>query len=165
MGTLIATAREHRVGTAIGVFHPDTTEFARMWSTSTDAWDGQHAVHWAATNSGDARIQGYAGLALIDQERSQAELRAWVGNCDDHWSYAAEWCSALLQYAFHTLKLKRVYALQLARQPVAGHVLADIGMRRDGLLRKRIHRERPFEDMFCWTALQTEWAPTGQAPS
>jgi len=153
MGHLIAAERHPRAGTIIGIFQPDTTEFARMWSTSTDAWNGRHSVHWAAARYGDARLQGFVGLAHIDFERSQAELRAWVAGADDgHWTYAAEWCSALLKLAIGELALTRVYALQLARQYIAGRVLGDIGMRRDGLLRKRIHREGPIEDIFCWTA-------------
>lgn len=56
----------------------------------------------------------------------------------------------------------RVYALQLARHAVAGQMLSSIGMQRDGLLRKRIHRDGPFEDLICWTILKEKWAANGQ---
>jgi RimJ/RimL family protein N-acetyltransferase len=161
--TLVAIARGNHVGiTSIGIPHPYSTEFARMWSSGAAASGKAASIHWAATKFGDLRLSGYAGLNQVDQERRQAELRIWVGGSDEHWCYAAEWSAAILQFALVVANMGRIYALQLARHPVAGQVLSSIGMQRDGLLRKRIHRNGPFEDVVCWTILKEEWTVNGQ---
>lgn len=161
--TLVAIAGENQVGiTSIGIPHPYTTEFARMWSSGAAASGMAESIHWAATKFGDIRLSGYAGLNQVDQERRQAELRIWVGSGGQHWSYAAEWSAAILQFALISRNMGRVYALQLARHPVAGQVLSSIGMQRDGLLRKRIQRDGPFEDVVCWTILKEEWVANQQ---
>ena len=160
---LVAIAGQDEVGiTSIGIPHPYTAEFARMWSSGSAAWGNPQTLHWAATKFGDAQLSGYAGLKQVDQERRQAELRIWVGSSGEHWSYAAEWSVAILQFALITANLGRIYALQLARHPIAGQVLSSIGMQRDGLLRKRMLREGPFEDVVCWTILKEEWLANHQ---
>jgi [ribosomal protein S5]-alanine N-acetyltransferase len=159
IGPLAALAGKHRIAdTTIGVPHPYTTEFARMWiSSHSTAWEGRRALHWVALKSGDDRMVGYAGLNRIDNERGQAELRFWVGCGVERNSDAAEWSAAIVEFALTSLNLNRVYALQLARHPLAGRVLAAIGMQREGLVRKRIFKGGLMEDVVCWGILRSDW--------
>lgn len=145
-------AGEHRIAdTSVGIPHPYTLEFARMWiSSHPTASDGRLALHWAAVNVDEDRIVGYAGLDKIDTERSQAELRLWVGCGVKRKSDAIEWSAAIVDFALTSLNMNRIYALQLDRHLLAGRVLAAIGMRREGLVRKRIYKGGQFEDVFCW---------------
>jgi RimJ/RimL family protein N-acetyltransferase len=137
--------------TSIGIPHPYTEEFARMWiSSQSAAWHGRRALHWAAHEVDGDRIAGYAGLHNIDGERRQAELRFWVGRGVERRSRAVEWSGAVVEFAWAALNLNRIYALQLGRHPLAGRVLADIGMRREGLVRRRVYKEGLFEDVVCW---------------
>lgn len=69
----------------------------------------------------------------------------------------------MLRFALACLRLRRVYAVQIARHALAGRVLAAIGMRRDGLLRKRIHREGLLEELVCWTILNAQYPPAAPA--
>jgi len=128
-----------------------------MWSSEVAAQPTLHTIHWAVTPLGDASLLGYAGLSRIDHYRRQGELRVWVCSPDKHSSFAAEWSMLILRFALTRVKLERVYALQLARHPIAGEVLASIGLHREGLLRKRLHRDGPFEDVVCWTILKDDW--------
>jgi [ribosomal protein S5]-alanine N-acetyltransferase len=152
IGRLVALAGEHRIAdTSIGVPHPFTPEFARMWISSHPAeWDRRRALHWAVHGVGDNRMVGYAGLNQIDIDRRQGELRFWVGCGTERFSCAVEWSEAIVTHALSVLDLTRLYALQLARHPLAGRVLATIGMQREGLLRKRIDKGGLFEDFCCW---------------
>jgi [ribosomal protein S5]-alanine N-acetyltransferase len=156
---LAVLAGEHRIAnTTIGVPHPYTTEFARMWILShATAWQARRSLHWAALKIGDDRIVGYAGLDKIDVERRQAELRFWVGCGVERATDAVEWSTTIVEFALTGLNLNRVYALQLERYPFAGRVLADIGMYREGLVRKRIFKDGLVEDVVCWATLRSDW--------
>jgi [ribosomal protein S5]-alanine N-acetyltransferase len=148
-------ASQHRIAdSTVGIAHPYTAEFARMWIASHPAqWINQRALHWAAIEIGDIddrHILGYAGLNRIDIERKQAELRFWVGCEAQRREYATEWCTAILKFALDRLGMQRVYALQLARHPLAGHVLADLGMCPEGHVRKRLRKADLIEDIVCW---------------
>ncbi len=158
IGPLATLADEHRVAdTSIGVPHPYTMEFARMWITShSAAWAGRRALHWTALKVGEDRIVGYAGLNKIDMERGQAELRFWVGCGVERKRDAVEWSAAIVKFALTDLNLSRIYALQLSRHPLAGRVLAAVGMRREGLVRKRIYKGGLVEDVVCWAVARID---------
>jgi hypothetical protein len=65
-------------------------------------------------------------------------------------SDAVEWSAAVVEFALTALNLNRIYALQLGRLPLAGRVLADIGMQREWLVRKPIYKGGLVEDVVCW---------------
>ncbi len=153
IGRLVALAGEHRIAdTTIGVPHPFTPEFARMWISSHPAeWNRRRALHWVVHEIGsDRRMLGYAGLNQIDIDRRQGELRFWVGCGTERFSCAVEWSEAIMTHALAVLELTRVYALQRIRHPLAGRVLAAIGMQREALLRKRVDTGGLLEDICCW---------------
>jgi len=161
-------ANQHRVADCtVGIPHPYTAEFARMWIAShPDLWSHHRALHWAALDIDDvdnSRLLGYVGLSKIDIERKQAELRFWVGCGVRRKEYATEWCLAALQFAAARLGMARVYALQIARHPLAGHVLAGLGMRPEGHVRKRVHKEGLIEDIVCWALVRDERESTRAA--
>jgi RimJ/RimL family protein N-acetyltransferase len=132
-------------------------EFARMWiSSHSAAWEGRRALHWAVLKVGDDRMVGYAGLNNIDTERGQAELRFWVGCGVERKRDAVEWSAAIVGFALTDLDLYRIYALQLGRHPLAGHVLAAIGMQREGLVRKLIYKGDLVEHFVCWAIVRSD---------
>jgi [ribosomal protein S5]-alanine N-acetyltransferase len=161
---LSALANQHRVAdSTVGIPHPYTTEFARMWiATHPAQWVNHHALHWAALETGDndeREIVGYVGLCRIDNARKQAELRFCVGRGSQRKQHATEWCETVLKFASDTLAMSRVYALQIARHPLAGHVLADLGMHPEAHLRKQIQKDGLFEDVVCWDLrVQERWS-------
>lgn len=152
-------AGEHRIAdTTIGVPHPYTAKFARMWiSSHSEAWKARRALHWAAIHVGEERIVGYAGLHNIDLQRRQAELRFWVGWGVKRHEDGAEWSAAVVNFALTKLDLNRVYALQLERHPLAARVLSSIGMQREGLVRKRVHKGGLVENIVCWAIWRGDW--------
>jgi ribosomal-protein-alanine N-acetyltransferase len=156
-----ALASEHRIAdTAIGVPHPYTAEFARMWMSShPQAWQARQALHWAALRIGDEQIVGYAGLHNIDMQRGQAELRFSVGCGVKRYGNAAEWSEAVVEFALTELALNRIYALQLERHRLTARVLSTIGMQQEGLVRKRVLKGGLVEDIVCWAILRNNWQP------
>lgn len=162
---LVSLAGEHRVAaTTIGIPHPYTAEFARMWiCTHADSWEKGDALHWAVHGSMDERIRGYAGLSRVDRPRGQAELRFWVGSGVSRNRDACEWATAIIDFAFTQMAIRRVYALQLLRHQSTGRVLSRVGMQQEGLVRKRIHAEGVIEDLACWSILKVHWKEHARA--
>jgi ribosomal-protein-alanine N-acetyltransferase len=62
-----------------------------------------------------------------------------------------------VEFALTSLNVNRVYALQLSRHPLAGRVLAAIGMQREALVRKRVYKGGLVEDVVCWAILKSTW--------
>ena len=77
----------------------------------------------------------------------------------DWWGqgYATEAARAVLRYGFEELKLNRIYAHHMTKNPASGRVLAKIGMRREGLHRQAMRKWDVFEDVVVYAMLQQDW--------
>jgi RimJ/RimL family protein N-acetyltransferase len=153
------TAHDRRpIDVTIGLPQPYDPDFVRTWmATSAPFSAAGRTLHWSARLADEDRIVGYAALARIDLERSQAELRLWVGCSIDREVTGIEWAQKLLNFAVDTMHIERIYSLQLLRFPLAERILKGIGMGYDGIVRKRVARNAQVEDAVCWSISADEW--------
>ena len=157
--TLVAIANQHGIAdTVLDVPYPFTASYARGWiATHAAEWSQRRTVHWAVSRLNDDRLIGYAGLGPLDAINRQVALSVWVGRGPERRSNATEAAQAALALAFTSLGVHRVYALQIARDAFSGRVLAEIGMRQEGILRGRACKWDQFEDVVIWAQLHSEW--------
>jgi RimJ/RimL family protein N-acetyltransferase len=149
---MAGVAREYpRIDATAELYRPTDAEEASRWLDLPTAPAFATPLHWAISSRESGHVIGYSGLNDLDPGRRQAKLRFWIG-CD-----ATECVAAVVNHAFNTLALHRVYALQLTRQPWPGQILADVNMTVDGYLRKRIHSRGMFEDIACWSITTDMW--------
>lgn len=87
----------------------------------------------------------------------RAELGYWLGIPYWNQGYMTEAAYAVLQFAFETLKLNRVYARHYPRNPASGRVMQKIGMTREGTLRQHVVHWNRAEDLVYYGILADEW--------
>ena len=102
-------------------------------------------------------LRGAIGLE-IDAENEHAELGYWIGR--DFWNkgFCSEACASIVEFGFTDLALQRIHAHHLTRNPASGRVLENIGMKREGVLRKHIKKWGVFEDIAFFGILREEWS-------
>ena len=144
--------------TTISIPHPYSEDRAREWIAALTGQSGacKAMVFGVVTREG-VRLIGAAGLREIDAEHSQAEMGFWVGVQSWGKGYATEAARRVVRYAFQELKLNRVYAHHMVRNPASGRVLEKIGMKREGLLRQRVRKWGVFEDVVLMAILHEDW--------
>ena len=74
---------------------------------------------------------------------------------EGRWDEAAY---AVLVHAFGDLRLNRVYAYHMVRNPLSGNVLRKIGMQQEGVLRQRAQKWGVFEDVALLAVLAKDGA-------
>jgi RimJ/RimL family protein N-acetyltransferase len=151
--------RREIADTTLAIPHPYSQDQARKWiETQIGPRGTTHEVVFAITAKEGSRLIGTVGLRDIDKEHSQAELGFWVGV--EFWGkgYATEASAAVLRFGFEELKLNRIYAQHMARNPASGRVLEKIGMRREGCLRQRVSKWGVFEDVILLAILREDWS-------
>ena len=156
---LVAIANEHGIAdSVIDVPYPFTAQYARRWiGTQLADWRAHRAVHWAVSRLTDDRLIGYAGLGRLDAVNHQAALSVWIGRGPERRGHATEAAQAAMALAFTSLRVHRVYALQIAHDAFTARVLAGIGMRQEGTLRQRACKWDQFEDVLIWAETRSEW--------
>lgn len=161
LGAEDATAVAEQAGrreiahTTISVPHPCPVSEARGWIHRMTA--DTKAVVFAIVEAASGRLVGTIGLRDIDTEHSLAEMGFWVGVESWGKGYATEAASAVLEFAFEHLRLNRVYAHHMQRNPASGRVLAKVGMQREGLERERVCKWGVFEDVVLMAILRRDW--------
>jgi len=157
----LAGAREI-ADTTISIPHPYSEAQAREWIvTQTGPANAAKNVVFGITLKEGGQLIGGAGMRETDPEHSQAEMGFWIGV--EFWGrgYATEAARAVIKYAFGVLKLNRVYAHHMVRNPASGRVLVKIGMQREGVLRQRVRKWGVFEDVVLLAILRDEWLAAG----
>ena len=137
--------------------HPYEAGVAIEW-INTHAADWRHgdALTLAITLRESGELIGAVSLT-IRSEYKRAELGYWVGIPYWNQGYMTESARAVLQFAFESLRVQRVYAAHFARNPASGRVMQKIGMQYEGTLRKHFVRWDKAEDLIYYGILIDEW--------
>ena len=101
---------------------------------------------------------GVIEIRAIEQEHSQAELSFWLAPRVWGQGYMSEALNPVLQFSFEALKLNRLYAHHMVRNPGSGKVLQKNGFLEEGILRQRVYKWGVFEDVKLWAILRKEWS-------
>jgi RimJ/RimL family protein N-acetyltransferase len=156
---IAALARRREIAdTTISIPHPYTEQHAQEW---VRAHQGDPLtigkIVFVITLKPAGQIIGAVGLRAIDPEHNQAELGMWVGV--EHWGrgYASEAVATLLQYGFEQLRLNRIYAHHMVRNPGSGRVLEKTGFTREGVQRQRVRKWGVYEDVVLLAVLREQW--------
>ena len=138
--------------------HPYSLAQATEWITkaSADMAEGRQVVFGLVLES-TGQLIGAIGLSSIDTEHCCAELGFWIGV--DWWGqgYATEAARAVVRYGFEALRLNRIHAHHMTKNPASGRVLEKAGLRREGLLRQAIRKWDNFEDVVLHAILRQDW--------
>jgi len=149
--------RREIADTMISLPHPYTESYARQWLVRARGEEHRgEGVHFAICETARELLVGAIELRAIDWEHQQAELSFWIGS--DSWGrgYAGEAAAQVLAYGLHRLRLNRIYAHHMLRNPASGAVLAKLGLRREGILRQRVRKWGIFEDVALWAILRDD---------
>jgi len=137
--------------------HPYPDGVAETWiATHEKSYTDGTAVHYALTSAKDGELIGAIGLHIAP-EHDRAELGYWIAV--PHWGrgYATEAARAVVAFCFETLKLHRVQASHLTRNPASGRVLEKAGMKLEGIRRGAFKKWDVFEDIAGYAVLRPEW--------
>lgn len=145
-----------------------TPEQTREWlagriAADCVAGDGD-AVAWAVERRSDGRVIGSVNLWWRSVEHQQGEIGyVFAPDVRGH-GYAFEATAALLDVAFATLELHRVYADTDARNDSSVALLRRLGMRQEAHLRQCEWFKGEWGDLLIYAILRQEWeAARGQS--
>lgn len=143
--------------TTLNVPHPYPDGTAEQWiATHQPAFEAGEAATFAVVLRQEAGVIGAVGMRF-DARFDNAELGYWIGR--PYWGrgYCTEAAGAVLDYAFDELKLNRVHASHLVRNPASGRVMQKLGMSREGLRRQHVKKWERYEDLADYGILRDEW--------
>ena len=144
---------------------PYTEEMARQWLQSQGAiWASQaSAVYGICLNpteetAGQPQIGSspllIGGIGLeICREDEKGEIGFWIDQ--SHWGkgVATEAATALIKFGFEKLRLHKIVAFHMVRNPASGRVMEKLGMQKEGVFRDHVKKSGKFEDSVAYGIL------------
>ena len=143
--------------TTLLIPHPYEDGLAEEWILSQEEKIASGKEFFFAIVMRD-KNQLVGSIALrINADHENGELGYWIGK--PYWNngFATEAADAILRFGFNELKLERIHAHYLARNPASGKVMQKIGMQHEGRLRKHVKKWDKLEDMEMYGILKSEF--------
>ncbi|MBS3933863.1 MAG: GNAT family N-acetyltransferase [Truepera sp.] len=119
-----------------------------------------HSLPLAITLQGSNLLIGDCLLKVAD-DGWQGEISFTLSPIYQGQGYAVEAVTALLDYAFDTLKLHRISAVTDARHTASAKLLMRLGMRREGHLLQSRQVRGAWQDELLYALLASEWPIKG----
>jgi RimJ/RimL family protein N-acetyltransferase len=143
--------------TTLSIPHPYEEDMAREWiATHAGALKKNEGVSLAVVLRETDALIGAIALRL-EGDHARAELGYWIGKPYWRRGYGTEAARAMLAYGFDALKLNRIYAHCLVRNPPSARILQKIGMSPEGRLRQHVRKWGTFEDIDQFGVLREDF--------
>lgn len=144
--------------TTLNVPHPYEDGMAEAWiSAHQPGFESGDLAVFAITLKSGNELVGAVSLQ-VDRCFDRANLGYWIGEPFWGLGYCTEAATSIVEYGFAELKLQRLHAGHLARNPASGRVMQKIGMLMEGTARQHTKKWGKFEDLVLYGLLRDEWA-------
>lgn len=144
--------------TTLNIPHPYEDGMAEEWiSTHKTKMQSGEIATFAIIREVDDQLIGAIGLT-IERRFERAELGYWIG--EPYWGsgYCSEAAKRIVRHGFENLRLNRIHAWYLERNPQSGRVLEKIGMLNEGIARQHIKKHGKFENLILCGLVRDEWS-------
>jgi len=110
----------------------------------------------------EGRVIGTASFADFDEDYKTVEIGYGINS--DYWGkgIGREIVSALLEFAFNTIGVIRVYARVMPENERSAKLLAGLGFTLEGVLRKSTYIKNSYHDVAVYSILDDEYANIGK---
>ena len=133
----------------------DVLSFIEM-ARKTDKGSQGSSIHLAVTNEKDEYL-GTISLKNIDYKSKNAEYAISVRQCTKGTGAAYKATKQILDYAFGTLALEKVYLNVLKENNRAIAFYKKVGFKLEGESRKALFFNDQFHDLYWFGALKEDW--------
>ncbi len=148
--------------TTLNVPHPYEDGMAEAWiSGQQSKIDNDELSVFAITLKTSGELVGAISLR-IDSSMRRANLGYWIGKPFWNLGYCTEAARRVVRFAFQELKLHRLHAEHLERNPASGNVLQKIGMVNEGMAREHTMKWGSYENLVLYGLLRDEWVDDGE---
>ncbi|WP_240647694.1 GNAT family N-acetyltransferase [Paenibacillus nanensis] len=143
--------------TTLGIPHPypsgAAASFIQLRQDAAAKGDG---YSFAVLDSASSAFMGVIGLH-INKNHNHAELGYWIGKPYWGYGYCTEAVKGVMDFAFRELKLNRLYAAALTRNPASYKVMEKSGMKHEGVFRQHLLKWEVYEDVTHYGLLRSEY--------
>jgi len=143
--------------TTLYIPHPYEDGVAEAWiRTHNQQFNADRSLELAIVHKEKNDVIGAICIG-INRKFDHGELAYWVGKRYKNNGYCTEAAKGIAKYAFAELKLNRIFARYLGKNPASGKVMEKLGMKYEGILRQHVKKSGQYEDLVYYGLLKDEF--------
>ncbi len=108
--------------------------------------DQDKLISFSIKSKLDGKIIGIVSLLDLNLEQERAELAYMIGHSFRRKGYATEAAKMMIEHAFNSLNLSRIYAYHLGHNSNSGELLKKLGFKHEGCMKNHIKKDGIFMD-------------------
>ena len=137
--------------------HPYEDGIAEQWiETHIDNFKEDRSLELAIVHKEEKYLIGAISIGC-NKKFGHGELAYWIGRKYKNNGYCTEAAKGIVRYAFEEMKLNRIFARHLGKNPASGKVMKKLGMKYEGLLRQHVRKLDQYEDLVYYGLLKDEY--------
>ena len=141
----------------LNIPHPYPDGAAEGFIQQTHKWaEVGEQYTFAITLKVEGALIGCIGL-VVEKRHNKAEVGYWLGTPYWRQGYMTEALEAILNFGFGQVKLNRIFATHLTRNPASGRVMQKAGMQYEGIQRQAVIKNEVYEDLAFYAMLREEY--------
>lgn len=141
----------------LNIPHPYEDGMAEAWiKTHVDNFNEDRLLTLAIVHQEEKYLIGTISMGF-NKMFDHGELAYWIGREYMNNGYCTEAAKGIVKYAFEEMKLNRIHARHLGKNPASGKVMKKIGMKYEGLLRQHVKKWGEYEDLVQYGLLKDEY--------
>lgn len=114
-------------------------------------------ITFAIVRKADGAVMGHISLRWADATAAQGEIRLALAPAYRRNGYAAEAVSAVIDMAFDTYKLHRIFAITAGSNLASAKLLRNLGMRLEAHYREHALFQGEWDEELHFAVLDREW--------
>ncbi|MDR0267227.1 GNAT family N-acetyltransferase [Paenibacillus sp.] len=143
--------------TTLYIPHPYEDGIAEKWITShLDNFNEDRSLELAIVHNEEKYLIGAICIGY-NKQFDHGELAYWIGKQYKNNGYCTEAAKGIVKFAFEEMKLNRIFARYLGKNPASGRVMEKLSMKYEGTLRQHIKKWGEYEDLFYYGLLKDEY--------
>lgn len=143
--------------TTLYIPHPYEDGVAEKWiGTHADNFNWDRSLELAIVHKEKDELIGAICIGY-NNKFNHGELSYWIGKEYKNKGYCTEAAKGIVDYAFKPLKLNRIFARHLGKNPASGKVMEKLGMKYVGTLRQHVLKNGEYDDLVYYGLLKDEW--------
>lgn len=142
--------------TTLGIPHPYPIEAAESWIENHPKMMKNGVFPFAIELKSEKLLIGTITIR-INEVHKKGELAYWVGK--EYWGngYGTEAAKEMVRYGFEELKLNRIWAMAMSKNPASTKVMENVGMKKEGVLKQDIIKSGVFEDSDIYGLIKSDY--------
>lgn len=143
--------------TTLYIPHPYEDGMAEQWiETHAHNFHEDRSLELAIVHSEEQHVIGAICIGC-NRNFDHGELAYWIGRQYKNNGYCTEAAKGIVRYAFDEMKLNRIFARYLGKNPASGKVMEKLGMKYEGRLRQHVRKWNQYEDLVYYGLLRDEY--------